>query len=59
METILIAIIVALAAAYLICRFYRGFKAAAAQTSACAGGCGCSACDITNTCSNEAPERSG
>jgi hypothetical protein len=53
MEIVIVAAIVVLALAYLVRRFYRGFKADAAST--CGGGCGgCAAvsdCAEAGTCS--------
>lgn len=52
MQGILVALIVALAAAYLIRRFYRSFKAASDRRHPAGGcGCGCSGCDSVGTCS--------
>lgn len=59
METIIVAAIVVLALAYLVRRFYRGFKTDAA--SACAGGCGgcaaVSSCAEAGTCGSNDPNR--
>lgn len=44
METLIVVLIVAIAAIYVGRVFYRGFV----QKKSCA--CGCSACDITDTC---------
>jgi hypothetical protein len=52
MQGILVALIVALAAAYLGRRFYRSFKAASGRSQTGGGcGCGCGGCDIAGTCS--------
>ncbi len=46
MQTFIVGIIVAAAAAYLIRRFYRSLKAT--ETNTC--GCSCDGCSETNTC---------
>jgi membrane protein implicated in regulation of membrane protease activity len=52
MQGILVALIVALAAAYLVRRFYRSYKAASGQARSNEGcGCGCSGCEVAGTCS--------
>jgi hypothetical protein len=50
MQGILVALIVALAAAYLARRFYRSYKSASGQTPSDGCGCGCSGCEVAGTC---------
>ena len=49
MEAILVTAIVAVAAGYLVRRFYLGFKASGHDACACSSGC--RGCDLAGTCS--------
>jgi hypothetical protein len=55
-EAIIVGGLVALAAAYLIRRFYRGLEAGSTRSAAC-GGC-CGGCDIAASCSGADLDRS-
>ncbi|MBW1862036.1 MAG: FeoB-associated Cys-rich membrane protein [Deltaproteobacteria bacterium] len=52
MDTLLVILIVGLAGAYLVSRFYRSSK----QGVGCGGGC--SSCDIGTTCNETEKEKS-
>lgn len=53
METLIVILIVAAAAAYVGRIFYKGFK----QKDGCA--CGCTCCSISDSCSQPAAESTG
>jgi positive regulator of sigma E activity len=61
MENIAVGLIVALAAGYLVRRYYRKFKSLTDPQSGrgdnCCGGSQCGGCDAAGTCGTTLPDR--